>query len=693
MQADVSNEARIDESLPTLRRFLAWRAALIVILQGLFVLLLIGFWQWRVQSDALRDIHAKRASGAAGEVVSLMQGARTEVMQTAAALATMPAMQAHPREATQDLLSRVPAAVTAIAVDASGVILAGAPPLRDIDGRDVWDGLSVADRDYFLVPMRRGGTFVSPVFTGRGYGRQELIAVSAAVPDWSPALGPVALVQASIPLQALRERLPVKSGPTDSVLLLLDSEMSVVAGNTDGTTFARGSLASALRTALDGMQRSGVDGPVWASIDAERWLLDRRRLDDGWSLLALTPASALRAGFLTAMWPPLAGVTLLTGLLLVFVMMVAARLGREGERYAALIESWSSEDVEALVSARRQRRISFREAQRVYAAMTGLLVRASASLARQQQVSADLDAARLALQAQVDRQEDEIRGRTTALLNAVTELRSTQQLLEEAQVTGRVGVWAWRAGDDRLFLSAGAQRLLAVQSISDYVRLDEAFASVRGDARARVEAEFRRAHANGASLLIDVEVIDAQGSAHQLLIRGAHGRISGSAEWLFRGTVLDNSERVRAERRMTELLDLLDVLALPAQAAQATLRQCAEAIRVWLHASEVRLYWKAGDACWLLAAGDSPVLVRRRDEVPDDLFAPDAEPEAFSVRQAYEQQRSLLLASLTNNDGCIGIVARASTDERLPRGGYGAVLNLALRVMSIEAQALRFSRS
>ncbi|MEW6363525.1 MAG: hypothetical protein AB1714_02675 [Acidobacteriota bacterium] len=78
-----------------------------------------------------------------------------------------------------DIAPTYPEFLTMIVVDANGKIVAekqkqGAPVSSSI-------GHSVADREYFQVPMKTGRSFVSDAFRGRHFGTDPIVAVSAPI--------------------------------------------------------------------------------------------------------------------------------------------------------------------------------------------------------------------------------------------------------------------------------------------------------------------------------------------------------------------------------------------------------------------------------------------------------------------------------------------------------------------------------
>jgi len=89
-----------------------------------------------------------------------------------------------PTESTDELIGQLEAhrktyrsMSTLLIADRTGELIAGAPAVTDAGVR-WWTG-SVADRQYFQVPMATGKPAVSDVFLGSGYAENPIIGISA----------------------------------------------------------------------------------------------------------------------------------------------------------------------------------------------------------------------------------------------------------------------------------------------------------------------------------------------------------------------------------------------------------------------------------------------------------------------------------------------------------------------------------
>lgn len=124
------------------------------------------------------------------------------------------------------LRSRYPGFLTLLVADASGRVTATAPS-TNLQGQPLTvSGQSIADRDYFRLPMDRGEPFVSQVFLGRGFGNDPIVAVSAPILTREGA--PAGIVEGSLDLGRFQRFAENFSTVPGLSLLLLDPSNRVL---------------------------------------------------------------------------------------------------------------------------------------------------------------------------------------------------------------------------------------------------------------------------------------------------------------------------------------------------------------------------------------------------------------------------------------------------------------------------------
>jgi PAS domain-containing protein len=670
-----------DNPPPRLASFLSVRFAAVVLLQTLLLILALAFVQARVvEKQALRD-NASAATRLGEHVDNFLAHELRTLSQFASWLRAAPIADDQYTPLLNATLDSLDDAVTIIAINSDGNVLAGAPDLKNADGSSVWDAVNVADRAYFQKPMQSGGVFVSPLFRGRGYGRELLLAVSVAVPESQHRPGDVAVVEASLPLAVLTthmKSLALTDGREYAVL----SPGGVVASSSDGLQWPAFSIMPLSLTKQ--LEQLPAGRGSWISDHAlgeQRWLVNSYPLRDDWRVVVMLPRNAHVQQMLTGLlWPGAASMSI--GLILLLaVQIVARKLGREGDAYAGKIESLTPEALGDTPLPRRAPRVAFREAGRVYAAVTNLVARMRSTLEDQRAAARQLELLRASLQHQVEAQEGEIQSRTSMLLTSSSELRQSQQLLEDAQVTGRIGIWSWVPASAQLFLSSGAQRLLDTPPMRDHLPLDAVLASVVAEDRDRAHNAFEHCRLSNSSLAITFRVCDDRGRNAWLLMRGAHGRASGSSEWIFRGTILDITERYLAERRLTRFADSVEQLwhAAIGSTESGRIQEIVEAARCAAEASLAQVFISGVDreAVFTLDQHGNFVPVRRRDEYPAELFAADTGDRGDKVWQHVWRGENVLLARADGSRLAIGLLLSRLGAEAPGTSAMQALVGLA----------------
>lgn len=667
---------------PSLAAFLSRRFAVVVLLQTALIALFVGMLQWAQAARQERDANVTLVRNM-GERIDTFTGRRQQVLGHLASL--LPQIGEKPERLDALLgvtLIALDGAATAIAIDDKGRIVAGVPDLLTADGASVWAGVSVADRDYFKVPMQRGGSFVSPLFRGRGFGRDLLFAISTATPQPKAVRGNVAVIEASLPLSLLKKQaneLFTGSGREYAVM----SPGGVVATSSDSLNWPAFSILSdSLVQRIDALPIAHAQWLEDPSLGPQRWLVSRLELKDNWGVLVMMSRSAFVSQVLGSLVWPIVACLLVGALLLLGVRMTARRLGAQGDRFAARIESLTPEGLGGTTIGWREPRVAFREAGRVYRAVASLVRRMQFALADQQATSAQLEGLRASLQRQVEVQEAEIQSRTAMLLVSSAELRNSQQLLEDAQVTGRIGMWSWIPGSQHVYLSSGAQRLLDTPPMREHVPLSMALASVVDEDRERAIATFEGCRTNNSALAITFQVCDDRGRNAWLLMRGAHGRASGSSDWVFRGTVLDISDRYLAERRLTRFAGGVEQLcraALTEDAPAQRVHAMLNAARIVAGAARMIVVIQYRDDERLMTLDQSGVAVpmRRRNEYPPDLLKDDL------IAGAHTWQGENVLLVRAASQGCTVAMMFAGLDGS-PSAAEAAVamLQLAARLIA-----------
>jgi diguanylate cyclase (GGDEF)-like protein len=121
----------------------------------------------------------------------------------------------------------LPGFVTLFGADPRGQVLMASPALSRNGRADYWQGVSVADRDYFRQTLARRAVYVSGIFTSRAYSNQKLIAIGVPVfaADGTSLRGVLAAGVDPARLGMLLDRIAEPSG---AACVILDASGHVV---------------------------------------------------------------------------------------------------------------------------------------------------------------------------------------------------------------------------------------------------------------------------------------------------------------------------------------------------------------------------------------------------------------------------------------------------------------------------------
>jgi len=284
---------------------------------GLLFLLLAQF-AWQVELLRRGSSLGVRAQYLQSVVHDYIQQHRRTVEMTALTASPTSLPQIEPAAATH------PGFLTMLVSDAEGEIVDFHAPMQpEFVG-------SVADREYFQHPRRHGGSFVSPVFQGRGFGQDILVAISAA---WTDAEGRFAgVVQGALALASLQQRIADTARLQGVEFVVLDTRAQVVVATLPGMQALDGGPVPALTL---GPQRSGTT----LNLPQSHMLSIRALPELGWQVAVLEPLA------------PLAAMQTQTALLIGLLCLLA--LGALGRRVQRLALSFT-EPLQQLVARVRE---------------------------------------------------------------------------------------------------------------------------------------------------------------------------------------------------------------------------------------------------------------------------------------------------------------------------------------------------
>jgi PAS domain S-box-containing protein len=152
----------------------------------------------------------------------------------------------------------------------------------------------------------------------------------------------------------------------------------------------------------------------------------------------------------------------------------------------------------------------------------------------------------------------------TAAKQAQETLRESEAYLAEAQRLGHTGSWAWTpATGEMRYWSKECYRLLGLDPHSEQQRFETSFRRIHPDDQPRTAEQFERAKREAAEFELSYRIIHPGGEVRDIHIVG-HPVLSPCGDLVeFVGTVIDVTERKRAEEKIRqserELRQLLDL--------------------------------------------------------------------------------------------------------------------------------------
>jgi signal transduction histidine kinase/DNA-binding NarL/FixJ family response regulator len=231
---------------------------------------------------------------------------------------------------TAEQVRLYPDLLSAILVDRRGDIVALSASQRINVGQEDIDavvGSSVADRNYFRVPMATGAPYVSDVFQGRGLGERLIVALSA--PIFNAGGDADGVAEATLDLTRIGTLTDTARLDERTLVLLLDRQGQLIFANRDDVDLPLGAHVDGERA--DGVGPSSVFDKAPSRTlsvlfnlqqngNTQRYLGTRFLLDNGWFVVAASPSPTLLASMQSQIVFP--------ALLLLVAMLLALIIAR-----------------------------------------------------------------------------------------------------------------------------------------------------------------------------------------------------------------------------------------------------------------------------------------------------------------------------------------------------------------------------
>ena len=179
-----------------------------------------------------------RAAESASEVVATYVANHVQAIESsAAALDGQRAEPANLETVLKRIAARNSGFITMLVADEAGRVIASRQ--RVAANSQPVSPMVDADRDYFLRPQVGGRAFVSPLFRGRGFGHDLIIAISAA---YVTAEGKRMVIEGSLNLDWMRDLVLRSSELRQREILVVDERSRVIFRQGFGENFASSDL-------------------------------------------------------------------------------------------------------------------------------------------------------------------------------------------------------------------------------------------------------------------------------------------------------------------------------------------------------------------------------------------------------------------------------------------------------------------
>ncbi|GIU53608.1 diguanylate cyclase [Shewanella sp. KT0246] len=196
----------------------------------------------------------------------------------------------------QPMLSKLhnnyPSFITMLIANDEAKVVAGSPGVMMLDeNRDIKD-MSIKDRDYFIESFHNHQVYVSPVFKGRGFGNDSIIAISAPFYHGNNATKAAGIIEGSLDLRFFSSIDSKNNYGDKELLVLVDNNNHVIyatseLGLTEHEDFKYSNDKGQYHITLDVIKINNLEAT------SHEYVYTKKKLNNGWQLYVLQPLSPL----------------------------------------------------------------------------------------------------------------------------------------------------------------------------------------------------------------------------------------------------------------------------------------------------------------------------------------------------------------------------------------------------------------
>ncbi|WP_299797066.1 diguanylate cyclase [uncultured Shewanella sp.] len=185
-----------------------------------------------------------------------------------------------------------PGFITMLVTDAEAQIIAASPYSRLNRDKDNINGLSVKDRHYFQEAFFNQKTYVSPVFLGRGFGSDPIVAVSAPIYHSNDANQPTGIIEGSLNLKTFADIDKNSTGHRQQSMIIIDENYRIIYASkvlnlAPLSQFTWAESGKEYRTSLEMLSLHDIDNPN------PEFVYSSHTLNNNWQLFVVHPFAPL----------------------------------------------------------------------------------------------------------------------------------------------------------------------------------------------------------------------------------------------------------------------------------------------------------------------------------------------------------------------------------------------------------------
>ncbi|WP_228768551.1 diguanylate cyclase [Shewanella sp. TC10] len=200
------------------------------------------------------------------------------------------------RDEWQPMLSKLhnnyPSFITMLIANDEAKVVAGSPGVMMLDENNTIKDMSIKDRDYFIESFHNRQVYVSPVFQGRGFGNDSIIAISAPFYSGSNESKVAGIIEGSLDLRFFSSIDNQNNFGDKELLVLVDNNNQIIyatseLGLTEHEDFKYSNDKGQYHIALDVIKINNLDAT------SPDHVYTKKQLSNGWQLYVLQPLSPL----------------------------------------------------------------------------------------------------------------------------------------------------------------------------------------------------------------------------------------------------------------------------------------------------------------------------------------------------------------------------------------------------------------